>query len=67
MYAIRSYYASLLTLAALAAFPRVGTVSAAENPFDLLVSRTWSGDYPVVQLDRLPEGQRRSHVSYNFV
>jgi len=56
--------ASLLTLAALAAFPRVGTVSAAENPFDLLVSRTWSGDYPVVQLDRLPEGQRRSHVGY---
>jgi len=57
--------ASLLTLVALTAFSRVGTLSAAEDPrVDLPVSRTWSGDYPVAQLDRLPEGQRRSRVGY---
>jgi len=57
--------ASLLMLAALAVFACVRTLSAAEDPpVDLPVSRTWSGDYPVAQLDRLPEGQRRSRVGY---
>jgi hypothetical protein len=57
--------ASLLMLVALAVFPCVGTLSAAEDPpVDLPVSRKWSGDYPVAQLDRLPEGQRRSRVGY---
>jgi len=55
----------LLTLAALVAFPCAGASPAAEDPpVDLPVSRAWSGDYPVAQLDRLPEGQRRSHVGY---
>jgi len=58
-------FASLLTLAALAAIPRVGTLFAAEDPPVVLpVSRTWTGDYPVAELDRLPEGQRRSRVGY---
>jgi len=55
----------LLTFAALAAFPCIGVLFAAgDPPIDLPVSRTWSGDYPVAQLDRLPEGQRRSRVGY---
>ncbi len=57
--------ASLLMLAVLAVFACVRTLSAAEDPpVDLPVSRTWSGDYPVAKLDRLPEGQRRSRVGY---
>jgi hypothetical protein len=31
---------------------------------DLSILQKWSGDYPVAQLDRLPENQRTSHVGY---
>jgi hypothetical protein len=34
----------------------------AEIPKVLPVLQRWTGDYPVGQLDRLPEGQRRSRV-----
>jgi hypothetical protein len=55
----------LLALAALVALPCVGALSAAEDPpVDIPVSSSWSGDYPVAQLDRLPEGQRRTRVGY---
>lgn len=55
----------LLTLAAIAALSCVADSSAAKDlSIDLPVSRAWSGDYPVAQLDRLPEGQRRSRVGY---
>ena len=35
-----------------------------EIPRDLTILQRWSGDYPVAQIDRLPEGQRRSRVGY---
>jgi len=37
---------------------------APENkaPVDLEIIHSWSGDFPVDQLNRLPEGQRRSRV-----
>jgi len=35
-----------------------------EKPRDLPVLQRWSGDYPVTQIDSLPEGQRRSRVGY---
>lgn len=31
---------------------------------DLPILQRWTGDYPLVQLDRLPEGQRGSRVGY---
>jgi len=36
----------------------------AGEPRDLPLLQSWSGDYPVSQLDRLPESQRRSGVGY---
>ena len=57
--------ASLLIFAMLAVFSLPATLSAAEgSSVDLPVFRKWSGDYPVAQLDRLPEGQRRSRIGY---
>jgi Immunoglobulin-like domain of bacterial spore germination len=38
--------------------------SSAGEPRDLPLLQSWNGDYPVSQLDRLPEGQRRSGVGY---
>jgi hypothetical protein len=40
------------------------TASPESKPKDLVILQSWSGDYPVSQLDRLPEGQRRSGVGY---
>jgi len=55
----------LLTVAALVAFSCIGISSATPAPpVDLPVIQAWSGDYPVSQLDRLPEGQRQSRVGY---
>jgi hypothetical protein len=31
---------------------------------DLLILQRWSGDYPLAQIDRLPEGQRQTRVGY---
>jgi len=33
-------------------------------PMDVTIVASWSGDFPVDQLRRLPEGQRRSRVGY---
>jgi len=33
-------------------------------PTELSISQSWSGDYPVSELKRLPEGQRQSRVGY---
>lgn len=34
------------------------------KPKDLHILQRWAGDYPLAQLDRLPEGQRQSRVGY---
>lgn len=37
----------------------------AENPsVELAISQSWSGDYPVAELKRLPDGQQKSRVGY---
>jgi hypothetical protein len=43
-----------------------GLADTEEAPLtgDVNVIRTWSGDYPVADLDRLPEGQRDAAVGY---
>ncbi len=57
--------ALLAALAMFLAVPSTGFSLAADDlPVDLPVSRKWSGDYPVAQLDRLPESQRRSGAGY---
>jgi hypothetical protein len=33
-------------------------------PTELVISQSWSGDYPVAELKRLPEGQQQSVVGY---
>jgi len=33
-------------------------------PAELVISQSWSGDYPVAELKRLPEGQQQSRVGY---
>lgn len=33
-------------------------------PTELAISQSWSGDYPVAELKRLPEGQQQSGVGY---
>jgi hypothetical protein len=33
-------------------------------PAELVISRSWSGDYPVAELRRLPAGQQQSRVGY---
>ena len=33
-------------------------------PAELVISQSWSGDYPVAELTRLPEGQQQSGVGY---
>jgi hypothetical protein len=35
-----------------------------EKPRDLPILQRWSGDYPVAQIDRLPEGQRQTRAGY---
>jgi hypothetical protein len=35
-----------------------------EKSRDLRILQRWAGDYPLAQLDRLPEGQRLSRVGY---
>jgi|GEM_PF-238385 len=57
--------AFLLALAILLTIPYAVNLPAADDPaVDLPVVRTWSGDFPVAQLDRLPEGQRRTRVGH---
>lgn len=52
----------ITTLIAFAGVPDLPAEPA--PPADLPVVQAWSGDYPVSQLDRLPEGQRLSRVGY---
>ena len=33
-------------------------------PTELVISQSWSGDYPVAELKRLPEGQQQSGTGY---
>jgi hypothetical protein len=33
-------------------------------PTEVLISQSWSGDYPVAELERLPAGQQQSRVGY---
>jgi hypothetical protein len=42
----------------------IAGASSASEPRDLVILQSWSGDYPVSQLERLPEGQRQSGVGY---
>jgi len=34
------------------------------TPTELVISQSWSGDYPVAELGRLPAGQQQSGVGY---
>lgn len=61
MNTIRGMLASML-LAVMTACSNVPVTSA--PPAELVVSQSWSGDYPVAELSRLPEGQQRSPVGY---
>ncbi len=41
------------------------TTTVAENqPTELVIAQSWSGDYPVAELKRLPAGQQTSRVGY---
>ena len=42
----------------------IAAASSDSEPRDLVILQSWSGDYPVSQLDRLPEDQRQSAVGY---
>ncbi len=41
-----------------------GLTSRDGQPKDLPILQRWAGDYPLAQLDRLPDGQRQSRVGY---
>lgn len=58
---IRSLLAWMM-LAVMAGCGNVPVESA--TPTELVISQSWSGDYPVAELERLPEGQRKSGVGY---
>jgi hypothetical protein len=58
-----SVIALWLAIACLLAGAAVAAAHAGE-PKDLLILQKWSGDYPVVYLNRLPEGQQRSGVGF---
>ena len=56
---------SLLGLLALGIVTGCSTPMVAENPpAELVISQSWSGDYPVDELKRLPEGQQQSRGGY---
>jgi hypothetical protein len=50
------------TLAVMAGCSNVPVESA--PPTELVISQSWSGDYPVAELWRLPEGQQQSPTGY---
>jgi hypothetical protein len=54
--------ASMIALGVAFACLLAGAAARASAPNDLPILQKWSGDYPVVYLNRLPEGQQRSHV-----
>ena len=40
------------------------TMVAETPPAELVISQSWSGDYPVAELKRLPDGQQKTRVGY---
>ena len=56
---------SLLALTMLAVMAGCSNVPVASlPPTELVISQSWSGDYPVAELKRLPEGQQQSGTGY---
>lgn len=56
---------TLLTPLLLAVMAGCSTVPAANAPpAELTIAQSWSGDYPVVELKLLPEGQQQSGAGY---
>jgi hypothetical protein len=63
----RRFARQSLRAAALLAVLVLGCAAAASRggaPRDLSILQRWTGDYPLAQLDRLPEEQRHSRVGY---
>jgi hypothetical protein len=58
---IRGFLAGMM-LAAVAGCSNVPVADA--PPTELEISQSWSGDYPVAELGRLPTGQQQSRVGY---
>ena len=55
----------LLVWASLAVMAGCSTVPQTNMPpTELAISQSWSGDYPVAELKRLPPGQHQSSVGY---
>ena len=56
----------LLATLALALLNACGTTAVEKPPAraEAAASQRWSGDYPVAELKRLPEGQQQSRVGY---
>ena len=40
------------------------TATYAGDPKDIPILQNWSGDYPIVYLNRLPEGQQKSRIGH---
>jgi len=55
----------LLNIVALAMMTGCTAATVADNPpTELVISQSWSGEYPVAELKRLPDGQQKSRVGY---
>ena len=46
----------------MAGFAATATYSG--DPKDIPILQKWSGDYPIVHLNRLPQGQQKSRIGY---
>jgi hypothetical protein len=56
---------SLLGIMALGLMTACTAATVADDPAtELVISQSWSGDYPVAELKRLPDGQQESRVGY---
>jgi hypothetical protein len=54
-----------LSILALVLMTACTTATVVDDPAtELVISQSWSGDYPVAELTRLPDGQQRSRVGY---
>ena len=54
----------LVCLLALMIAGCAGMSAQNDEPRDLVIIDRWSGDFPVAELDRLPEGQSQSRAGY---
>jgi hypothetical protein len=61
MNTLRNVLAGMM-LAAVAGCSNVPVENA--KPTELVISQSWSGDYPVSELPRLPQGQQQTRVGY---